>query len=174
MEIRTKQLLRELNISSGRLTQLAQEGLSIAKVRYGWWDREKALEWARERQLISDAVTGGRVVRDTQESSELARELMLSRIRLVGLQGDGQSARNDVLTAQTVLRSDVIETWSTAMMRIMTTLDIYVRSGETAHEIARRKQMANDLRRSIADELESMSGSLEAGVDLSPTRVRLS
>lgn len=173
-ELTTAKLLAELDISAARLSVLSSEGLhAYAKLGRNRWDADRAREWMHARRTVS-ATLPKSTDNPMATAGPLSERLLESRILLTTLQADGQRARNDILEAKTIVRDRVIEQLADSHGRIIAIVESWVRLGESAHDIAARKRLAEQLRTMIADELEHCARTWEAGEDVATTRVRIS
>lgn len=167
-EIKTADLAAELNVSAQRLSQWGAEGLNAAaKIRRGFYDRDKALAWIDVRRQAN--------VRDPEDLPEQSspHDIVAARVRLYTLQADGAGLRNELLRGELVTRSLLEAVLSELGVRLLQPIDEWVRGAGSAKQIARNKECADDLRNSLVRTVEDIRSTLDAGEDLGPTRVRL-
>ena len=170
-EIRTADLLAELGITRGRLSQLSQEGLKVAKVRHGYWNHELVREWMAKRQELTLATTA-QTSAAIENMGTLTEQFLVAKIRLENLKAVGQEARNDRLLAKSVNRDTVLEELAMMAGRFIGVLNEWVREAGDAHGERARLRAANDLRSRLANDLDTFARVSAAGEDVAPTRIR--
>ena len=168
-EIKTADLAAEVGVVHQRISQWEREGLrEAAKLRRGWFDREKALEWIETRRSAN-----ARESKDLPEQDVGVADIVAARVRLYNAQGDGALLRNAILRGELITRELVEAVLSELGVRLLQPLDEWVRGAGSSAQIARNKEAADDFRRELVRAIEDVRRTLDAGEDLGPTRVRL-
>lgn len=168
-ELRTAKLAEKIGVHEQRIYQWAREGLAdAAKLRRGYWDEAKALQWVEARRMANV-----REPTNLPEPTYSAADIVEARTRLYTLQGDGAELRNAILRGELITRALLESVLAELGSRLLQPLDEWVRAGGSAAQIARNKEAADALRSTLEGAVEDLRSTLDAGEDLSATRVRL-
>ena len=173
-EITTKELAELAGVNNQRISQWAKEGLHAAKIRVNCWDREKALAWVEARRAANtrEAWNGPEIV-EPSGPTVTAQDLLEERCGLLRVQKEGGELRNALLRGEVITRQLADQTLAELGMMMLEPLDEWVRAGGTPAQIAKNQEVSYELRRAWVRASEHVRRTLDAGEDLSPTRVRL-
>ena len=176
--IGTEALATEVGVSRQMIGRWAREGLSVAKIAHGKWNRELALSWIADRREDSLNQTGF----DRSSPSDIN----LHRARLYSLQADGQQLRNGILESNLVFRDSAVAAYTEATQEMISAGDSWSRDAGTpaakalvgsgltqAQILALKRELWNELRGRESETIRRVAGTLSAGEDVGSARVRL-
>lgn len=173
----TADLAAETGVSRQMIGRWSREGLEdAAKVGYGKWDREKALQWIADRREDSETLNG---------TGPTSGELMAARIDLYRTQAQGAKIRNAAAESTLVLRTAATGAYSECQAEIIAAGDAWARDPKTeaceplrrhmseAAVIALKAELWHELRARCADSVRRVEFDLATGADVGAARIRL-
>lgn len=170
-DIRTSELADEAGVHIQRVYQWAREGLDgAAKLRRGYYDREKALAWIEARRLVNEHDPPN--VSNPAAVTLSTDDVVFERYRVLRSQADGNELRNDRLRGDSLSAGVVMALEAAREGRDNAVIDEWVRDGKNAADIADRLRLANALKEGRRAAREDLRDLIANGEDLSATRIR--